>query len=454
MWKVRLRSLLVWSSVPPLLAFYRLLYRLAIWISVMLFRQCKGIVAVYLCRGCAKGEITPGVSDIDFILIVGPEPTDRRPAEKAFLFLRRVSCGLIQGHPTFVQTEQDVLYRWTNSPHWRYRYQEGKSNWSLRYGRDVLSTLPAITPMERRASCFGEMHYWWMQFCDFMLQHAHGREDAISRHSICYKTVSEVLNVLHAMRTGEFCYSRSQALRREDSPLCRRLLQAHTLRLAPPDPALEEDVYRFLVAAFVDLWSTFPREPFLVVYPGVEQVVEPAEPEGGLEKAQPPFREIERHLLHAWGGKCRGLHLLKSASYQLQDWLLVIDTAPGSLPALADLERLVALRASLYSRQTPVPYFFLRVGQLVFPFTPAIPADFIRGVLTPATAPDVFLQLGEAPVYWTSHTKWYLTDWQRNRQWLTALPLKQLQLEAIARSAEAGHVRYPLGLASLEGLRP
>jgi hypothetical protein len=146
---------------------------------------------------------------------------------------------------------------------------------------------------------------------------------------------------------------------------------------------------------------------------------------------------------------CRGVHLVKSAFWKLEDSLLVIDADPASLPTLDDLARLIAIRKTIRNRERPPAHFFLRLKQVAFPITPTLPQDYHRGVLTPATAPDVFLQLGEENVCWTSHTSWYLTDWQRNRQWLDASPLKVLQLKMIARSAGAGRVRYPLSLGSI-----
>jgi hypothetical protein len=443
-WKTKARYLLAWSSIPPLFFVYRQMYRFAISISVLLFRQCRGIRSVYLTRGCTKSQIAPGVSDIDFILVVGPDDRERRRAESVFRSLDVFSAGLIPYHSSFVVNEEELHYRWHTTPVWRYRYQEGKFNWSLLHGTEMLTALPPITGSERTSSCFSEMHYWWTQFVDFLLQNEMYRGDIVLRRAICIKAVPEVLNALNALRTGEFCFSREEALRREDSPLCRKLRENATQRVPRRDKAVEEACFRFLVQSFLDLWIEFRDDPFLPVYRDVQQTVQPATAALEREKAQAPFREISRYLADEWNGRCQGVHLVKSAFYQLEDSLLLIDTSMDSLPSLGDLERLLALRRRVYAGcQTPT-WFFLRLGQVIFPITPNVPRDYNRGVLTPATAPDVFLQLDETPVYWTSHTNWYLTDWRRNRQWLDAPPLKQAQLEMISRSASAGHVVYPL----------
>ena len=260
-WKSQVRYFLAWSSIPPCLVLYRWLYRVAIWIAVQAFRRCPGIVAVYLCRGGAKKEITPGVSDIDFILIVGPDAAERKQVERVFSRLQTLSFGLIPYHHTFVLDEPELHFLWRTTPFRRYLFEEGKSTWLLLHGRDVRSSLPQMTELERTASCFAYMNYWWAEFADFLLQNENCRRDPILRRSVCFKAVADVANALHALRTGEFCYSRSEALEREDTPLCRRLQAASASRIPSRDPAIEEEVYRCLLKAFLDLWDTFRRRP-------------------------------------------------------------------------------------------------------------------------------------------------------------------------------------------------
>ncbi len=444
-----MRYFLAWSSSPQLLPIYRWMYRLVIGMATLLFKQCRGIRAVYLSRGCSKGEITPGISDIDFILIVDPGQEQRRRAEKAFHLLQSLTAGLIPYHPVFVLSEEELHYRWQNTPYWRYRLQEGKSTWSLLQGSDALASLPPISGIERTTSCCAEMNYWWVQYCDFILQNDKYRADFIMRNSICYKAVAEVLNAQQALNTGEFCYSKEEALRREDSPLSRKLRDTATKRFLGRDRSLEEETYRFLITALLDLWGGFADDPFLEVFPDMVQDVDFSGDDIQKEKLEQPFREICQHLSDHWGQRCCGVHLVKSAFWGLEDSLLIIDVDPDSLPALDDLDRLLELRRKVYNSERPPVHFFLRMQNVALPITPALPRDYHRGVLTPATAPDVFLQLGEDHVYWTSHTKWYLADWERNRQWLDASPLKQRQLKMIARSAAACHVTYPLSLGSI-----
>ena len=451
-WKSRVRYFLAWSSsFGPLLAFYRWAYRAIIAFAVALFRRCDGIRALYLVRGCSKKEITPGVSDIDFIVIVNDDARQRRRAESVFSLLQTLTASLIPYHPAWVRTEEALDYMWRNMPLWRYRLQEGKSNWSLLLGRDVLASLPAINDMDRRTACFGEMNYWWVQFCDFILQNDKYRHDNLIRNSICYKAVAEVLNARHALISGEFCYSKEDALRREDSPLTRKLLATRADRRLESDKALEQQCYRFLIAAFSEVWDRFRDDPFLQVYPEVGQEVDTSGAEIEKEKSGKPFQEIAGFLAAKWGPVCRGIHLLRSAFWQVEDLLLFVEVDPAALPTLEQLEELINVAKEAYSAYSIPVILFLRLPHLAFPLTPSAPRDFNRGVLTPATTPDVFLQLGEQDVYWSTYSNWYLVDWERNWQWLDASPQKRTQLNIIAQGAAAGHVRYPLSLSSISG---
>jgi hypothetical protein len=232
--------------------------------------------------------------------------------------------------------------------------------------------------------------------------------------------------------------------------LARKLLNAAANNFVRADRSLEQETYLFLIEHFLDLWEDFRDDPFLEVYSDVVQEVDSPDQDLQKEKLAEPFGEIYRHLSDHWGEKCRSVHLVKSAFWKIEDSLLLIDVDTALLPTLDDLDGLIQARKRVYDREPRSVYFFLRVGHVAFPVTPALPQDFHRGVLTPATAPDVFLQLGEEDVYWTKHTNWYLTDWPRNRQWLDASPQKLSQLKMIASSVAVGRVRYPLSLRSIE----
>lgn len=184
---------------------------------------------------------------------------------------------------------------------------------------------------------------------------------------------------------------------------------------------------------------------------GVRQSVDCPATELRIEReAQGHLGILNRYLERRWKSRCRGTHLVKSASRDMEDLVLIIDAERNSRPTVQDLADLVALHCRLQRDHIQRVLLFLHVGSIAFPLIPEIPRDLHRWLLTPATAPDVFLQLGERRVYWTDYTRWYLADWQTNEQWLDASYEKMSQLDIIAESAKKGHVVYPLTPESLE----
>jgi hypothetical protein len=158
---------------------------------------------------------------------------------------------------------------------------------------------------------------------------------------------------------------------------------------------------------------------------------------------------VRRYAESHWPAACRDVRFIKSAFRDFQDLLLIVDLEETRLPTFQELADLVAIHWRIWADRVPRTFLFLRLGALAFPLTPLMPRDLHRGVLSPATAPDVFLQLGETAVYWTDYAKWYLCDWRSNQQWEDAGPQKQSQLSLIARSAEARRVVYPLTVPAL-----
>jgi predicted nucleotidyltransferase len=451
MLKRRLRRFVVWSSRPPLTSVYQEMYRMMIRLAVLVLKRYQGIMSIYLCRGCAKNDITPGISDIDLALVTTNDDKDRRSIQKACHALGRATGHLIEYYPKLVATRETLERRWYTTPCWQYRYHEGKATWKLLYGTDVLSSLPELTKTQRKSSCYAEMNRWWLMFVHLLLKPEGYRQDVLMRNVTCYKAVSELLNAQRALRTEEYQYSRAAGLESDDTPLAKKLAHIAEQRFMTADDQVMEETYHFLLTSFVELWEGFHKCPWLHIYHDVGQGVDCPKSELQLgEKGERHVEALHQHVETHWGPKCRGTNLVKSAFWNMEDLLLVIDVDRNLVPTVGDLADLVAVHCRIQGEQCPRIFLFLRIGSVAFPLTPEIPRDLHRGLLTPATMPDVFLQLGHTEVYWTDYTKWYLSGWRSNEQWPDAPAHKRLQLSVIARSAETGHITYPLTLAALE----
>jgi hypothetical protein len=452
--KRRLRQFVIWSSRPPLFSVYRMMYRVVVRFAVLILGRYQGTVAIYLCRGCAKREITPGISDIDLTVITTNDANDKRSIQKACRILRVITGNLIDYFPNLVTT-LEMEHRWSASPAWQYRYQEGRTTWKLLYGIDVLRALPELNEIQHKASCYAEMNHWWVRFADFLLKPGRYAEDVVMRNMICYKAVSELVNLQWSLRTGEYRYSRAAGLKVTDTDLARKLIRVAERRYQIADDLLIDEVYRFLLDFFQELWGDFWVDPFLHVHTGVSQEIDCPESELQVpEKIRWQARELRQHIETFWGDKCRGTNLVKSVFWDLEDFLFIIDVDKNLVPTVKELAELAVVQNRNQAGQSSRIFLFLRIGSVAFPLTPVIPRDLHRGLLTPATVPDVFLQLGESEVYWTDFTKWYLSDWRSNGQWLEKSALKELQLSIISGSVRTRRVIYPLTREAIERAVP
>jgi hypothetical protein len=451
MLKQRLRRFIVWSSFPPFVSVYRGIYRLVIQLSLFVLRRYRGIISIYLCRGCAKNEIIPGISDIDFVLVTTNDSEERRSIKNAFRAMGKSTFRLIDYYPSLVTSKETLEHRWRTSPAWQYRYLEGKTTWKLLYGTDVLSSLPKLNEAQLSSASYNEMFRWWLTFAHQLLGSKSCRQDIIMRNVVCYKTVSELLNSRRALERGEYLYVRAAGLTDSEDPLLKKLAAVAEKRFLPLDEGLMDETLHFLTSSFLDIWDRFKVRPFLHIHNNISQHVDYPKSEIHLgEQEKERLAALYSHIEERLGRKCEGIHLVKSAFWDMEDHLIVIKCDRENAPNVRELADIAGFHKDLQQGKTSRFFLFFRLGPIAFPITPEMPKDMNRGLLTPATMPDVFIQMGDTEVYWTDYTKWYLADWQANEQWTEASPHKKLQLELISRSAERGSIIYPLTLEALE----
>ena len=448
MFKRRIQRFIVWSSRPPLLSLYTALYRLIIRIAVNVFARYSDVLSIYLCRGCAKNEIVPGISDIDFAIFVKDDSTQIESIRSSFARLSSATAKLIDFYPNLVKTRTQLEQDWSAAPQWQFRYLEGQSNWKLLYGEDILASLAPLSQQQQRSSCVAEINRWWIVFAQLMLNTSRYHGDDVMRNSTCYKCITELANALHGLKHGEYRYSRASGLQGIEASLAARLSSLLKKRFLAPDNGLMDETFHFLQQSITELWNDFRRNPYLYIYAPVSQRLDATGSQ--LNTAEQRYVEALTKFLAARPEfQYRSLHTIRSAFWDFDDLLVLIDLDENPLPLVADIARLTAHHQEIRRQQSCSVFLFLRIGPIAFPITPQVPRDLYRAVLTPATMPDVFLQLGEPEVYWTDYTQWYLCD-RKNRQWGNACVNKKLQLDIISKSVAQGSVLYPLTASALK----
>jgi hypothetical protein len=447
--KTYLRACVIRTSRPPIDGLYRNLYRLVIHLVAKVLGRCRGVVAVYLIRGCAKGDIMPGVSDIDLVVAVQDDDQAAKTARAACRALHTMTGHLVEYNPKMVGSQEALRHRWRTNPWWRYYYREGLTTWKLLVGTDIRAGIEPQTEIHRRTSCYLELCRWWLVFANGIFNTRDQSADRIFRNVTCFKAITESSNVLRALRTGEYRTSRILALEGDRSPLAERLRTLHKRRFLAVDDDLPEKTFQFLVSLFSDLWNGFREDPFLAVCPGMKQTLDDSKDMLSPDDVQ--LRDsLQQHLDEEWSSVCLGLHFVRSAFFALDDRLIIVDVDADRLPDVHKLTRLIATCRRLSPDSPERLFVFLRINGIAFLLTPVMPRDLHRGLLTPATVPDVSLQLGDRDIYWTDYTAWYLCDHRTNEYWSNASAEKQSQLDCIAAGAARGLVEYPLTRAALD----
>ena len=422
------------------------MYRVLIAVAASALARHEGVVAVYLARGCAKERILPGVSDIDLVVVTRSEGPEADAVRRTFRGLQHLTGGLVDAYPRLVQGRETLERRWHGASAWQFHLHEGRSTWKLLRGHDVLPELLPLTEAQRRRSCHAEMNRWWLSFARALLQSRSRQQDVLARNVTCFKSVAELLNAEHALWTGHYRPVREAAL--DDPAMPSRVRRLPESRFLVRDDEVVEETLRFLVWRFAELWDRFAERPFLDVDAGVRQAVDAPPEETVLEPGQERrAAALLRHLERHWGQVVTGVRRIRSAFWDFDDTLFVIDVERDRLPTAAQLAELASLHATTAGALDRL-LIFVRVGRVVFPVGPRWPRDLHRGLATPATTPDVALQLGDT-AYWSEDARWYLADWRTNEQWPEPEPRKRRQLECLAAMTRRGVVCYPLTVPAL-----
>ncbi len=202
-----LRRLVLRSSRGVGLHLYRALYALAQRLVVLAVAGQPGVHSLYLRRGAGKGEIHPGVSDLDFAAVVhaGADP----------LPIRRAYASLASWIP-FMEKDINLhqleeLAERANRPPNRYRFAEARSSWQRLHGPNALELLPEWTAEQLWPGMIREVRVWVSLLVEHLVVHPYRRYDDVFRNSLCAKVLGELISIDLAFWQGQLGFSRRRA---------------------------------------------------------------------------------------------------------------------------------------------------------------------------------------------------------------------------------------------------
>lgn len=210
-----IQTLVIITDFSPFSYVYRKIYYLSIAIATLLLRRVDDVLAIYLRRGLAKGEIVHGLSDIDLAVIVKDNGVKEQTAKKR---IRAIYNSLSRLIPLFgsgdkelgVYSYSEVLNLFQDYGFYRYRFNEGKQTWKLLYGEDLVKALPELEDKDRYLPATEELKTWWALLNIELAPHSN--LPLFRRKYLWYKAIAEASKIYLFVCYGESVDSREAAL--------------------------------------------------------------------------------------------------------------------------------------------------------------------------------------------------------------------------------------------------
>ena len=199
--RTMLRRMVVRSSrLPFMRPLYLAVYLFHIWLAKFLASRFEGTRTVYLAAGLGRGEVRPGISDVD-IIVLG-DWTDNQQ----FRVLKRLALVYIL-LPLYDRENLREIQTWEGFQHLNatdlfiaYHYASARRNWKLLWGEDLVAGLAPLAPERRGGAALLETGRWWAAFMRLTLGHTAISRDEVFRNSLCFKTVADTVRAEYIAR--------------------------------------------------------------------------------------------------------------------------------------------------------------------------------------------------------------------------------------------------------------
>jgi hypothetical protein len=402
--KFALRWAVVVTARTPLSYAYRAVYRGHVWYAVRVAKRFPGTRAVYITRSMATGDITIGVSDID-MAIVGDWPEDEQiRLMRALGTLSAISPLYDSGLWQQVHGVEALRNLWETDYFFQSRFDEGRMQWKLAYGDDIVRSLPPV-PRERvGGGYYMEARNWWLHFIASHFGSGPTARDTIFRNSIAYKAVTEISGIERALRTGTAPASRQASLRLaiEESSAEERGFLERLGRIARSGYVRScGDIREKSTAFLLPLLDRIHGR--LEGLPSFEAVGEFQVDARADEVARTPYaiahaRRLVEHVKARWPGYRAASLAPTAACFALDNLVLSIEVNPARLPSFGQLQELCKLHVSACCAFRQLISLYLLLPSGACQLDVANLAEMWRVMLFPPSAPDLFALL-ERPEY-------------------------------------------------------
>jgi hypothetical protein len=394
-----LRRLVVATSVGPVAWLYRGIYHLAVALALRVLRRYPAVRAVYTRHGYAHGDILPGVSDIDLIIIAdGADPSHSAYERDWTRFERLVPLlETVRNHFWDVRfIHRAIAHDWML--HWNW--SDAHRHWRLLHGNDLRETIPPPGGQESATGCI-ELGGAWMLFARRIIARDCFRKDPIILRTICCKTSAQAVKAALAFRRGVVSRSRNEALdlagellsaeEREFTAMTRKVAATRFLHA---DPELVEQTAGFLLR-FVDRTLANPRpDPLFEPEQPMTLSIDAPDDELAMPARRAYAAALAEHARLLWGRSYRATYLLPAVCVAPEELILLLEIDPEHTPKVEAITALVQWHQTHAPADVGIGDLYLLMRHCA----PHLGLRMHRGtchrILTPFCHPEVFRLLG------------------------------------------------------------
>lgn len=432
---------------PPFRVAMRAFYRGAAKITAKALQRDPAVVAVYLRRGCAKGEDMPGISDVDLGAVIRGDLATHQRLKKLYFRYRRWMPVLENGIELHQEARITATHQHCQGS--RFRYEEGKTGFVRLTGPPIFEKLPPLNPAFWPDTVRNESNIWWGIFTERFLNGSEGPFDPLLDAAHCVKTIGESLRTRCALETGTLPRTRREAL--------AWAVDARGTDHELASLALDMLDHRFRGVVIPDFWEQTAL--FLLNHAAwLHETLEKRGPEANVRQLPQSVEDDPRERVSPV--TLPGTTTFRSVLYPVGTSAIVLALSEWS--SLAEMRKWVREARSVVGPNVPL---FFRRGNLFFRVGESTILSRGQTVLHPLVNPEVFTpEFPMKAARWTEYQEAAYVNWRKQRSWLneqvqmmtaSSVPLrrewlaKAVQLEAIRLAAERGEVVYPLTLPAV-----
>ena len=488
-----LKRLVLSTSFGPFKSFYIALYRLVLWWVAKELYKDPAIDAVYVRNGITRGEIVPGISDIDLLMILRDDvelpPDAHLDRQNLVAFAQRYKLLARQlpllDENFYIVPAARLEEEYLTAYNWRYTLMVVRQTDGLLRGRDYIGELPDMPEPIRRGALLSHIEKRWMLFVENFLMRADSPKDGSARSSMCYRYCCDVLRLALDFRTGEQTLKRTGVVRRalpylegQDRTFADKLINLEERRFLADDETLVEETKDFLLRQYNHFYRGIEPHPYAQPLQAMEHLIDyRAEEHFGGGVAEDSIEQLLGHIESQWQDRLLGAYLVSSCFFEIDDCLLLLQVDDQQLPSMGQLLDLYRAHGAM-QEQVPrsVHLFLLMPNAACCMRLEGISSRNRPAILPQVFVPDIFYLIRDSACVMRpgAYTVWaqprftvqsgcfFWSQLRRYRLYLQAqctklepAPVflrqwwKWLQLEVIQRGIAAGHMRYPLTLAAI-----